>query len=65
MREAVHLITVSPARNKRTMPSREIGGAGYSQLFEAETQPCSIIALTACTPNLLTLPIKPADLAGK
>src|SRR3954464_14863140 len=38
---------------------REIGGAGYSQPFEADAQARSETALTACTPNLSTLPSFP------
>ena len=34
-----------------------MGGAGYSQLFEADAHPCSETALAACTPNLWTLPM--------
>jgi len=41
----------------RLRERREIGGAGYSQLFEGEAQPCSEMAPTACTPNLSTFPV--------
>jgi hypothetical protein len=36
---------------------REIGGVGFSQLFETDAKPCAGMAVAACTPNLSTLPI--------
>ena len=36
------------------------GGADYSQLFKADAQPCSGIAVAACTLTLWTLPYRAA-----
>jgi hypothetical protein len=46
--------TTITARSERER--REIGGAGYSQLLEANSQRCIEMALTICIPKLSTHP---------
>jgi DNA-binding transcriptional LysR family regulator len=49
----------------RRRERRKIGGAGYSQLFVAEVQPCFEMARTACTPNLSALPTVAGRATGR